>query len=52
VAELPLSSAPYAETDFPQQNPKIRLETVQDYRDGESDAPARLAAASLVVEER
>src|SRR5687767_10310620 len=51
-AKLRLSSAPYAETDFAQQNSKSSLEAVQDHRDGESDAPARLAEASAFVEER
>jgi hypothetical protein len=51
-AKLRLSSAPYAETDFAQQNSKISLEAVQDHRDGESDAPARFAEAPAFVEER
>jgi hypothetical protein len=51
-AKLRLSSAPYAETDFAQQNSKISLEAVQDYRDGESYAPARVAEAPAFVKER
>jgi hypothetical protein len=51
-AKLPLSSAPYAESDRAQQNPKVSLETVQDYWDGQSHAAACFAPASAFLEER
>jgi len=47
-----LSSAPYAKADCAQQNPEISFEAVQDYRDGKSQAPTRIAETSAVVEER
>ena len=51
-AKLPLSSAPYAESDRSQQNPKVSLETVQNYRDGQSHAATRFETASAFLEER
>jgi hypothetical protein len=51
-AKLRLSSAPYAETDFAQQNSKISLEAFQDYRDWQSHAPTCVAPTFAFVEER
>jgi hypothetical protein len=50
--KLPLSSAPYAESDRTQQNSKSRLETVQDHRDRQSHAATRFAPAFAFLEER
>src|SRR5205085_11789197 len=51
-AKVPLSSAPYAESDSAEQNSKIRLEAVQNYRDGQGPASTRLPQAPYVFEER
>jgi hypothetical protein len=51
-AESPVSSAPYAKADCAQQNPEIRFEAVQDYRDGKSQAATRIAKTPPFVKER
>jgi hypothetical protein len=51
-AKLPLSSAPYAESDLAQQNSKVSLETVQDHWDGQSHAATCFAQTSAFLEER
>src|ERR1043166_4826179 len=51
-AKVPLSSAPYAESDRAQQNQKISLETVQNHRDGQSHAATRFPPAFAFLQER
>jgi hypothetical protein len=51
-AKPPLSSAPYAEGDRAQQDSKVSLETVQDHRDGQSDAATCFAPTSAFLEKR
>ena len=51
-AKAPLSSAPYAKGDRAQQDSKVSLETIQDHRDGQSDAATCFAQASPFLEER
>jgi hypothetical protein len=49
-AKLPLSFAPYAESDRAQQNPEISLEAVQNHRDGQSHASTCFAQTSSFLE--
>jgi hypothetical protein len=49
-AKVPLSSAPYAESDRAQQNSKSRLKKVQNHRDGQSHAATRFPPASAFLE--